>query len=269
MIQHATKRRFSTPPAARMWESQFLLYRTIWKSNVMGAFVQPLLYLLGMGLGVGTLVDRGADSAQLLHGLTYFQFMAPALIATSAMMVTTSEAMFPVMAGFKWTRTYHAAAATPITPGQIAAGIGLWQWTKAMITGTGVAVALLLFDETRSTGLPLAVLFAGLTGAAFAAPITAWAATRTQERSFPSINRFLITPLFLFGGAFYPIDQLPTWLQWVAKATPIWHGVELCRDAVTHRLQLDSTLFHVGYLLTFVAIGWLIARRTFAERLSS
>jgi lipooligosaccharide transport system permease protein len=132
-----------------------------------------------------------------------------------------------------------------------------------------VAMALLLFDETRSTGLPLAVVFAGLTGAAFAAPITAWAATRKQERSFPSINRFLITPLFLFGGAFYPIDQLPTWLQWVAKATPIWHGVELCRGAVTHRLELDTTVVHVSYLLAFVVVGWLLARRTFAERLSS
>ena len=90
----------------------------------MGAFVQPLLYLLGMGLGVGVARRRGTDAPQLLDGLTYFQFLAPALIATSAMMVTTSEAMFPVHAGFKWIRTYHAAAATPLTPGQIAAGRG-------------------------------------------------------------------------------------------------------------------------------------------------
>jgi lipooligosaccharide transport system permease protein len=262
-------RTFSTPPAVRMWESQFLLYRTIWKSNVMGAFVQPLLYLLGMGLGVGSLVDKGTDAPQLLDGLTYFQFLAPALIATSAMMVTASEAMFPVMGGFKWIRTYHAAAATPLTPGQIAAGVGLWQATKALITGTGVALALLLFDQTRTTGLPLAVVFAGLTGAAFAAPITAWSATRQQDRSFPAINRFVITPLFLFGGAFYPIDQLPTWLQWVAKATPIWHGVQLCRDSVTHRLAVGSTVAHIVYLLAFVTVGWLLARRTFADRLGT
>jgi lipooligosaccharide transport system permease protein len=262
------ERRFHTPGAIRVWESQFKVYLTIWKSNLLGAFVQPLLYMLGMGLGVGALVDEGTNASQQLDGLTYFQFLAPALIATSAMMVTTSEAMFPVMAGFKWSRTYHAAAATPLTPGQIAAGIGLWQATKALTTGAGVALALLLFEQTRSTGLPLAVVFGGLTGAAFAAPITAWAATRTQERSFPSINRFLITPLFLFGGAFYPIDQLPGWLQWVAKATPVWHGVELCRNAVMHRLELGSTLVHVGYLLMFVVGGWMIARRTFAERLS-
>jgi lipooligosaccharide transport system permease protein len=91
----------STPAAVRVWESHFRLYRTIWKSNVMGAFFQPLLYLLGMGLGVGALVDRGSDSAQLLDGLTYFQFLAPSLIATSAMMITSAEAMWPVLGGFR------------------------------------------------------------------------------------------------------------------------------------------------------------------------
>jgi lipooligosaccharide transport system permease protein len=262
-------RRVSTPGAIRMWESQFKSYRTIWRSNVLGAFVQPFLYLLGMGLGVGALVDQGSNAAQQLDGLSYFQFLAPALIATSAMMVTSNEAMFPVMAGFKWIRTYHAAAATPLSPGEIAAGVGLWHATKALITGAGVAAVLMLFDDTRSAGLPLAVLFAGLTGTAFAAPLTAWAATREQERSFPSINRFVITPLFLFGGAFYPIDELPEWLQWIAKATPIWHGVELCRDSVNNRLQLADTLVHVGYLLVLVVVGWVAATRTFAERLGS
>ena len=259
----------STPLAIRMWESQFLQYRKIWRSNVLGAVVQPMLYLLGMGLGVGELVDRGDDAERLLDGLTYFQFLAPALIATSAMMVTTSEAMFPVMAGFKWMRVYHAAAATPLTAGDIAAGVGLWQFTKALITGGGVALALLLFDETRSTGLPLAVLFAGFTGAAFAAPITAWSATRDQERSFPAINRFVVMPLFLFGGAFYPISELPEWLQWIARATPLWHGVELTRNSVNHRLELWPAIGHLAYLSLFIAVGWLLARRTFARRLGA
>ncbi len=257
----------STPAPIRVWESHFRLYRTIWRSNVMGAFVQPFLYLLGMGLGVGALVDRGSGSAELLDGLTYFQFLAPALIATSAMMVTSAEAMWPVLGGFKWQSGYHAAAATPLSPGEIATGVGLWHATKALIAGSGVAVALVFFDGTRSPGLPLAVLFGGLTGVAFSSAITAWTATRDEDRSFPTINRFVITPLFLFGGAFYPIDQLPEWLQWVAKATPLWHGVELTRNAVNEQLEWDSTAVHVGYLSLFVVLGWLSARRSFAKRL--
>jgi lipooligosaccharide transport system permease protein len=244
------------------------LYRTIWRSNVMGAFVQPFLYLLGMGLGVGALVDQGDDSAQLLDGLTYFQFLAPALIATTAMMVASSESMWPVLGGFKWQSGYHAAAATPLTPAEIAIGVGLWHATKALIAGTGVAMALLLFDDTRSPGLPLAVLFGGLTGLAMASLITAWTATREQDQSFPTINRFVIVPMFLFAGAFYPIDQLPEWLRWLAMATPLWHGVELTRDAVNERLELGSTLVHVGYLTLVVLVGRLLARRSFARRLA-
>ena len=257
----------STPAPVRVWESHFRLYRTIWRSNMMGAFFQPLLYLLGMGLGVGALVDRGADAARLLDGLTYFQFLAPSLIATAAMMVTSSEAMWPVLGGFKWQSGFHAAAATPLSPGDIAIGVALWHATKALIAGGGVAVALLVFEETRSPGLPLAVLFGGLTGLAFSSVITAWTATREQDFSFPNINRFLITPLFLFGGAFYPISQLPEWLQWVAKATPLWHGIELTRGAVNQRLEWGSTVVHVGYLALFVVGGWVSARRTFARRL--
>lgn len=262
-------RSMSTPAPVRMWESQFRLYRTIWKSNVLGSFVQPFLYLLGMGLGVGALIDEGPGGATALGGLTYFEFFAPALMATSAMMVASSEGTWPVMLGFKWVRVYFAASATPLTPGDIASGVALWQATKALITGTGVAIALCLFSETRTLGLIPAVLFAGLTGIAFAAPLTAWSSTRETETSFPSIQRFVITPLFLFGGAFYPIEELPGWLQAIAKLTPIWHGVELCRDAVNNRLEWVDAAGHVGYLMLFAVTGWLVARRTFAKRLGN
>lgn len=259
----------STPAAVRQWESHLRLYRTIWKSNVMASVVQPLLYLLGMGVGVGALVDRGQQSAQVLGGLTYLQFLGPGLIATTAMLVTSGEAMWPVLGGFKWQSNFHAAAATPLSPGDIAAGVFLWHLTKALIAGGAVAATLLLFGDTRSPGLVVAVLFGGLTGLAFSSVITAWTATREQDFSFPNINRFVVTPLFLFGGAFYPIAQLPTWMQWVAKATPLWHGVELTRNAVNHQLELQATLMHVGYLLLFVLAGWSLARRTFARRLGA
>jgi lipooligosaccharide transport system permease protein len=259
----------STPAPIRVWESHFRLYRTIWRSNLMSAFLQPLLYLLGMGLGVGALVDRGDRADQLLDGLTYFQFLAPGLIATSAMMVTASESMWPVLGGFKWQRAYFAAAATPLSPTEIATGVGLWHATKALIAGGGVALALLCFADTRSPGLVLAVLFGGLTGLAFSSVIMAWTATREEDDSFPTINRFVITPLFLFGGAFYPIDQLPEWLQWVAKVTPLWHGVELTRAAVNERLEWDATMVHLGYLALFVVLGWASARRSFTRRLAA
>jgi lipooligosaccharide transport system permease protein len=101
-------RTFTTPASMRVWESQLRTYRSVWRSNVLGAFVQPFLYLLGMGLGVGALVDNGSNSDELLGGLSYFEFLAPALLATSAMMVSSSEGTWPVLLGFKWGRSYHA-----------------------------------------------------------------------------------------------------------------------------------------------------------------
>jgi lipooligosaccharide transport system permease protein len=259
----------NTPATVRAWESHFTLYRTIWKSNMLGAFVQPLLYLVGMGLGVGALVDRGDNAEQLLDGLTYFQFLAPGLLATTAMMVCTNEALWPVQGGFKWMRGFHAQAATPLSPGEVAGGLALWHATKALISVTGVATVLALFAETRSFGLLLAVPFGALTGIAFAAPITAWSATRESDNSFPAINRFIIMPLFLFGGAFYPISQLPGPMQPIAKITPLWHGVELCRGAVHGRLGLGPALVHIAVLSALCLFGWSAARITFARRLSA
>ena len=258
----------STPAAVRAWESHFTLYRTIWKSNVLGSFIQPLLYLLGMGLGVGALVDRGDNAEVLLDGLTYFEFLAPALLATTAMMVTIVEAMWPVTGAFKWWRTYHAQAATPLTPTQIAGGTALWHLTKAAISVTGVAAVLVLFEGTRSWGLLLAIPFGALTGVAFAAPMMAVSASVETDHSFPAINRFVVMPLFLFGGAFYPVSQLPGWMEPIAKVTPLWHGVELCRGAVHGRLDWWTTWGHVGYLLVFVVIGWALSARSFRRRLA-
>lgn len=259
----------ATPAAVRVWGNSYALYRRIWRSNVLGSFVQPLLYLLGMGLGVGALVDRGTDSTEALGGVGYFAFLAPAIIATSAMMTVTQEALWPVMDGFTWSFQYRAMAATPLTPGDITNGVALWHATRAAITAVGVVSVLALFDETRSWGLLAAIPFAVLCGAAFSLPLTAWSSSRTSsDQSFPAIMRFVIVPMFLFAGAFYPIDQLPGWLRPVAQVTPLWHGVELCRGAVLGTLGVGAAAVHVAVLLAFAAGGWVFCRRNFRTRLA-
>lgn len=258
----------STPAAVRAWEAHFALYRTVWKSNLLASFFQPLLYLLGMGLGVGALVDRGDQSTTLLDGLTYFQFLAPGLLATTAMMIGANESMWPVLGGFKWWKAFFATAASPLSPTDIALGVALWQTTKTFIAAGGVAAVLMVFGETRGWGLLLAIPFGTLTGAAFAGPISAWSASREMDFSFPTLNRFVIMPLFLFGGAFYPVSQLPDAMEPIAKVTPLWHGVELCRAAVHGRLELGSTLVHVAYLTALAVIGWGLTIRRFWKRLT-
>ena len=256
-----------TVAPVRVWESNWALYRRIWFSNALGSVLQPFLYLLAMGVGVGSLIDGRNDAEQLLGGTSYLGFLAPALIATTAMMTCATEAMWPVMDGFRWTQGYYAIAGTPVRPEDVMTGVATWLATRALITSGAVTLVLLLFDDTRSWGLLPALGFAVLTGLAYAVPMLAWTSTRDSEASFPAILRFGLIPMFLFAGVFYPIDQLPAWLQPVAYATPLYHGVELCRDAVLERLELASATLHVSVLLAIIVVGWLIARRTFTNRL--
>lgn len=258
----------STPTIVRVWESEFAVYRKIWQSHVLLAFVQPLLYLVGMGLGVGALIDVNTDSTASLGGLTYFEFLAPALLATTAMMSAGQASLWQVLDGFFWGNRYRAMAATPLTPNDVASGLTLWHATRTLIGVAGVAAVLVLFDDTRSWGLLVAVPAAVLTGLAFALPITAWSSTRYGGGSFPTIIRFGLLPMFLFGGAFFPIDQLPGWLQPIAYVTPLWHGIELCRGAVIDSVSAGNVGVHLAVLGTYILAGWAACRITFARRLA-
>jgi lipooligosaccharide transport system permease protein len=258
----------STPTTIRVWESEFAVYRKVWRSHVLLAFVQPLLYLLGMGLGVGALIDVNDDSTDALGGISYFAFLAPALLATTAMISAGQASLWQVLDGFFWGNRYRAMAATPLTPDDVATGLGLWHATRTAIGVTGVAAVLALFDDTRSWELVLAVPAAVLTGLAFALPISAWSSTRYGGGSFPTIIRFGLLPMFLFGGAFFPIEELPGWLQPVAYVTPLWHGIELCRGAVIESVDAGNVGVHLAVLAAYVVAGWVACRVCFAKRLA-
>jgi lipooligosaccharide transport system permease protein len=258
----------STPTIVRVWESELAVYRKIWHSHVLLAFVQPLLYLIGMGLGVGALIDVNTDSSASLDGLTYFEFLAPALLATTAMISAGQASLWQVLDGFFWGNRYRAMAATPLTSNDVASGLTLWHATRTLIGVAGVAAVLVLFDDTRSWGLLVAVPAAVLTGLAFALPITAWSSTRYGGASFPTIIRFGLLPMFLFGGAFFPITELPGWLQPVAYVTPLWHGIELCRGAVIDSVSAGNVAVHLAVLGAYILGGWAACRITFARRLA-
>lgn len=253
-------------PALRFWEAELTVYKRVWVSNVFGSFVQPLLYLIGMGIGVGALIDDGAGSERL-DGLSYIAFFGPAVIVVTAMMLCAGESLWAVMAGFKWHKFFLAAAATPLRPRDIVLGRMLWHATRVLIGAVGVAVSLLFFDDTRSWGLIGGIGAAILTGLAFSMPLHAWAATREHAESFPAVMRFGIIPMFLFGGAFYPVSELPGWLEPIALATPLYHGVSLARGAVNGALGGVEALIHVAVLAAYIGVGYLLAVKMFERRL--
>ncbi len=253
--------------ALHVFERDVVFLRRIWKAVLLSAVVQPVMYLLGVGIGVGSLVDRGADSADLLGGVSYFAFYATALLATTPMFVGGQEALWPTLDGFMWSNSYRAMLATPISSRDVVIGQLFRYALRCVVTAAGVAVVLAIFDDTRSWGLGLAVLVGVLTGLAFAMPFAAWTATREGDSSFPAIIRFGIIPMFLFSGAFYPVSQLPDALEPVAWVTPLWHGVELCRGAVLGGLGGGMAALHVAVLLAYVVGGTAACMVTFERRL--
>ncbi|MEM9204685.1 MAG: ABC transporter permease [Actinomycetota bacterium] len=254
------------PAALRVANRDLVMYRRIWRENVIGAFVQPVLFLLGVGLGIGSLVDDGANADTILGDVSYFAFYASALLATAAMFNASQEALWPTADGFEWSNAYRAMIATPIRAADIAAGFAVRFAGRTFITAVGVASVLACFADTRTWRLIPAVLVAILCGLAFAMPIAAWTASQHGTETFPSIIRFVLTPMFLFAGAFYPIEQLPTIAQAVAAATPLWHAIELSRGLILDDLD-RSWIVHVVVLFAYIAAGYGACVITLERRL--
>lgn len=256
----------STPTAVRVYLRDWAFFRQIKVSVALASIVQPAMFLLGVGLGIGELVDAGGNT-DVLDGQPYFAFYSTALLATTAMFVLSQEAMWPTLDGFLWSGANKAMIATPLRPTDVLAGKALHYLVRGVIAVGGTGLVLALFDDTRTWGLVPGVAAGVLCGLAFAMPLAAFTATQDQDAAYPAILRFGITPMFLFGGAFYPIEQLPDWLEPIAWVTPLWHGVELTRGSVLGGLEAQMALVHVGVLLTFVVVGTLWASRTFTKRL--
>jgi lipooligosaccharide transport system permease protein len=211
-------------------EHRAATYRRTFRASAFTSFLTPLLFLTAMGLGLGGYVDRSGGAS--LGGLTYLQFLAPGLLAATVMQSAAFEATFPIIGGLNWQRTFHAMYATPLSPRDIALGNLAWMAIRLAMVSSVFTVVIVLFGAAHSPLVVLGIPVAVLTGMAFAAPIAAFSATQRTPNRFNVIFRFGITPLFLFSGTFFPITQLPAFLQGVAWLSPLWHGVDLTRGLV-------------------------------------
>jgi lipooligosaccharide transport system permease protein len=256
-----------TPGSVRVALWQATVFRRFWVSNLLASFVQPLLYLLALGVGVGALVDQSAHSTDVLGGVPYVSYISPGLMVTTAMALASAESLWPIMGGFLWNRAYFGISATPLGPADIVGGHALWMFTRCVVTSAAVAVVLVCFPDARSWGLVPAILVSAFTGVAFAMPLMAFSTTRKLDTGFAAMQRFLIIPLFLFGGAFYPITQLPGWLQAAIKVFPLWHGVELARAFTVGNVDGSATLMHIVVPLCWIVGGTVLAHRYIRRRL--
>jgi lipooligosaccharide transport system permease protein len=237
-----------------------------WRGQVISSFLFPVLYLASMGLGVGHLVNA---RHHLVDGVEYLDFVAPALLAMTGMQLASNESMWPILASFKWVRSYWNAVATPITARDIVFGKLTWVAIHLSMVGVIYTAVLCAFQTLHSPWALLLPLAGVLTGLAYAAPIAAFTATQENEKSFPVFYRLGIIPMFLFSGSFYPITNLPGWLEPVVQFVPLYHGVALCRTLALGRGSLAATLYHLAVLLALATLGTLAAIHTFRKRLEA
>jgi lipooligosaccharide transport system permease protein len=255
------------PGALAVREFRFWLtdYRRTWRGSIYSSVLNPVLYLSAMGLGLGTLVNKHGTAH--LGGVSYLVFLAPGLLAAQAMQTGIGECTYPVLGSVKWNRTYQAASASPLRPGDIFHGHQLFVTMRLLMNCALFLAVMAAFGAVRSPAVLLAVPAAMLTGLAFATPVEAWAITQNKDSGFAVVFRFILIPLFLFSGTFFPITQLPVWIRPVAYATPLWHGVALCRGISLGTLTTGDVFIHVGYLLAITLAGLIIGRRTYRRRL--
>jgi lipooligosaccharide transport system permease protein len=252
--------------AIRVLEHNLIVYRRTWKGSVFMSFVSPILFLAAMGVGLGSLISHGPG--RTVDGVSYLVFLAPGLLVATAMQSGYVETTFPIMARIQWERTYEGMLATPLRTLDLLAGEFGWLALRLGLGSVAFFLAMLLFGTVHSPLAVLAILVAVLTGLAFAAPILAWTATRRTAESFALIGRLLITPLFLLGGVFFPIHQLPQLVQGIAWLTPLAHGVALARS-LSIGVVPSSAGIHLAVLLVYAAAGVVAARITLQRRLVS
>ncbi|WP_372698547.1 ABC transporter permease [Arthrobacter sp. JSM 101049] len=228
----------------------------------------PLVYLFAMGIGLASLVDSN-NAGGAFDGASYLQFIAPALLASAAMMTAAGEFTYAVMSGFKWWKTYYGPLATPVTPEQICQGHAL-AVTLRIVAQSAVYLVIVLFFGAATSGWAWAtILTASLAGVAFGLPLMAYSATVTVEKGqFALVQRFIVMPLFLFSGTLFPLSTLPWFLQWIGWISPVWHATELGRVLSYGYAEPGwLSVVHVLYLLVLAGGGLLLARRVYARRL--
>ena len=240
-----------------------------WVWLIIGlAIANPVLYLVSIGLGVGAYIDKNTGGMGV-DGVSYITFLAPALLATAAIQGAIDESVYPTLEGFKWDKTFFSMNATPLSGNHIAMGVFFNSLVRVIFTAIIYWLVMLAFGVLESPRAWLAIFTAVMAGAAFGALMQALAGMLENEDIFFTVlGRFVIMPLFLFSGTFYPLTNMPIYLQWIGWISPLWHATELGRW-LTYGHEISSLMLYVHFIFlnSLLLIGIVASRRIFTRRL--
>ena len=238
--------------------------RAYLRTVVATSIGNPLVYLFALGIGLASLVPTGVG------GVSYLVFVAPALLATAAVTVAAEESTYPMMMGFKWNPIFFAMNAAPISGNQIVNGMIIGMLTRILPTCTIYFIVMLFFGAVPSSLGFISILVSALTGLAIGVVIMSYTSRIEEDRGqMAMIMRFGITPMFLFSGTFFPLTQLPIYLQWLGWISPLWHGAQLGRVfAYGMSEPIWLAVVHIAYLGILSLVGWKVTQGVATRRLN-
>jgi lipooligosaccharide transport system permease protein len=230
---------------------EIINFSSFWRSSVFSSTVDPLIYLLAFGFGFGSLVSQ-------IGGLDYVQFVGTGVVATAVLFSSVFPSMFGSFVKREFQRTYDAILAAPVDAEELVTAEALWIALRASVFGSFPIVVAMTFGLSPAWGMLLVPPIAFISGFGWSA-FGLWIAAIVKSiDSFSYVQSTVITPLFLVAGTFFPIDGLPQWAQVAANANPLYHCVELVRNASVYGLG-PVDLWHLGFLLTFAVVMWRLA----------
>jgi lipooligosaccharide transport system permease protein len=252
-------RRLEPAAIAGVMSREVANFRTFWKATTFSSVLEPIIYLLAFGLGLGsTIVGR-------VGGLSYVEYVGTGMVATAVIFSSALPAMFGTFVKHRFQRTYDAILAAPVDVEELVTAEMLWIGLRSSVFGCFPLVVAMVFGLDPAPGMLLVPFFAFITALGFAAFGIAVAGTVAKIDQFSYVTTLVITPLFLVAGTFFPIDQLPEFFQALAQLNPLHHLVELVRHAAFGFEALD--LARVGALLVFAVVLWRVAVRQLTRRL--
>ncbi|ATW28470.1 ABC transporter permease [Candidatus Formimonas warabiya] len=220
----------SWPLVVRVFYRNMVVFKKTWKANIMFNFVEPVLYLWAMGFGLGTYVTQ-------VNGLSYLDFLAPALIASSAMFATTYEMTYGSFTRMNFQKTFHGMVATPVSMDDVIMGEILYGTFKGVLYGMVFFAVVAMFGVVKSfwalfLPIPLALMVA-----VFSVLSLIWTSFAPNYDSFGYFFTLFISPMFLFAGVFFPIDNLPAGIRFLPWLTPLYHAVEVIRPLILGQVR--------------------------------
>ena len=252
-------RRLEPAAIAGVMSREVANFRTFWKATTFSSVLEPIIYLLAFGVGLGATLVENVD------GLPYEQFVGTGMVATAVIFASALPAMFGTFVKHRFQNTYDAILAAPVDVEELVTAEMLWIGIRAGFYGSFPLLVTLAFGLDPAWGMLLVPLFCFVTALGFAGFGIAVAGTVPKIDHFSYVTTLFITPLFLVAGTFFPIDQLPEWAQVVAQINPLYQLVELVRGAAFGFEAVD--LIRLAVLMAFVLVMWRLAVRQMTKTL--